>query len=168
MDTISTSVGVTSPNLFGNHHPLVRRIAACEIQEALRPKDMPDKIVRFGVGIRPDISSHAKCQRAQKMISAYNRCSPLLNYSTLAPGPADEEFAVDAKQKGRDVALWVSGSLPVSRTDARSIGYKDTVSPLFIRDCWDYGPWATQVLRSCNFPIISENVSYARDPVMFR
>jgi hypothetical protein len=159
MDTIATSVGVATPNLRGLHPP-IKRTTACGIAEALRSKDLPDKAIRFAVGVRPDVSDHAKYRRMQNMVSAYNRCSSFLRYSTTTPGQADDEATLKAKQEGAEVAAWVSANLPVSRTDARMIGHQDNLGPLFSRECWDYGPWATQVLRSCNFPIVSENVCH--------
>ena len=158
MNTITTSVGVVTPNLRGLHPP-IKRTTACEIAEALRPKDLPNTAIRFEAGIRPDVTDHTKYQRMQNMLSAFNRCSSFSSYSVTAPAQADDEATLEAKQKGAEVAAWVSANLPVSRTDALVIGHKDALGPLFSRECWDYGPWATQVLRFCNFPIISENVS---------
>ena len=130
--------------------------------ESMRDQNIPSKVLRFGVTEIAKPASVPESERTKAMLQRYNEYSQYHKYLPIRLEVDDTPGERRRKEKGFEIAKWVSDSLPLSRSEAKAMGCTAKFTPLKTRALGDYGPWQTQVLRHVNFPLISREVSRHR------
>ena len=126
----------------------------------MRDQNIPSKVLRFGVTGIAKPASVPESERTKAMLQRYNEYSQYHKYLPIRLEVDDTPGERRRKEKGFEIAKWVSDSLPLSRSEAKAMGCTATFTPLTTRALGNYGPWQTQVLRHVNFPLVSQEVRH--------